>query len=53
MTKQVKDPIIVEAGTDPLMVKLTRDEKEDRARQAAARAKDAQEWRNKGNGNGT
>lgn len=46
MTK-AKDPIIVETGTDPLMVKLTRDEKEDRARQAAERAKDAQEWRNK------
>lgn len=43
------EPIIVETGTDALSVKLTRDEIEHRAKQAAERAKDAQEWRNKEN----
>ncbi len=50
MAKMKSDPIIVEAGTDPLNVKLTRDEKEERARSAAERAKDAAEWRNKESG---
>lgn len=47
MSKDKKDPIIVETGTDPLMVKLTREEKEDRSKAAAERAKDAAEWRSK------
>lgn len=47
MSTKAKDPIIVEVGTDALMVKLTRDEREDRAKQAAERAKDAGDWRSK------
>ncbi len=49
MTTKKQDPIVVEVGSDALAVKLTRDEIEQRAKQAAERAKDAQEWRNKEN----
>ncbi len=47
MNAKKNDPIIIETATDPLMVKLTREEKEDRSQNAAARAKDAAEWRAK------